>query len=51
LILSRLPVTAELTLLSMLIGSAIRVSMGIVAAVWRNIVPGRCRAHRIPVWV
>jgi peptide/nickel transport system permease protein len=38
LILSRLPVTFELTVLSMLIGSAIGVSMGIVAAVWRNTV-------------
>jgi peptide/nickel transport system permease protein len=36
LILSRFPVTAELTVLSMLIGSAIGVSTGIVAAVWRN---------------
>jgi len=36
LILSRLPVTLELTLLSMLIGSALGISTGIVAAVWRN---------------
>jgi peptide/nickel transport system permease protein len=36
LILSRLPVTAELTLFSMLIGSAIGLSTGVVAAVWRN---------------
>jgi peptide/nickel transport system permease protein len=36
LILSRLPVTFELTLLSMLIGTAIGVSTGIVAAIWRN---------------
>ena len=36
LILSRLPVTLELTLLSMLIGSAIGISTGIAAAVWRN---------------
>jgi peptide/nickel transport system permease protein len=36
LILSRLPVTLELTLLSMLIGSVIGISTGIVAAVWRN---------------
>src|SRR5437016_6500835 len=36
LILSRLPVTAELTLFSMLIGSVIGLSTGVVAAVWRN---------------
>ena len=36
LLLSRLPVTIELTLLSMLIGSAIGISTGVVAAVWRN---------------
>jgi peptide/nickel transport system permease protein len=36
LLLSRLPVTIELTVLSMLIGSAIGISTGIVAAVWRN---------------
>ena len=36
LILSRMPVTLELTLFSMLIGSAIGLSTGVVAAVWRN---------------
>jgi peptide/nickel transport system permease protein len=36
LLLSRLPVTLELTALSMLIGSTIGISTGIVAAVWRN---------------
>jgi peptide/nickel transport system permease protein len=36
LLLSRLPVTLELTALSVLIGSAIGISTGIVAAVWRN---------------
>jgi peptide/nickel transport system permease protein len=38
LILSRLPVTLELTVCSMLIGSAIGLSTGVVAAVWRNTV-------------
>jgi peptide/nickel transport system permease protein len=36
LILSRVPVTLELTLFSMLIGSAIGLSTGVVGAVWRN---------------
>src|SRR5437016_8409816 len=36
LILSRLPVTLELTLLSMLIGSALGISTGIVAAISRD---------------
>lgn len=36
LILSRLPVTLELTMFSMLIGTTIGVSTGIIAAVWRN---------------
>lgn len=36
LLLSRLPVTIELTALSMMIGSAIGISTGVVAAVWRN---------------
>ena len=36
LILSRMPVTLELTLFSMLIGTAIGLSTGVIAAVWRN---------------
>jgi peptide/nickel transport system permease protein len=36
LILSRLPVTLELTAFSMLIGTALGLSTGIIAAVWRN---------------
>src|SRR5690349_7659074 len=36
LLLSRLPVTLELTALSVMIGSAIGISTGIIAAVWRN---------------